>query len=258
MWLFAVVTRWCYTCLLCLVSLSLWAQDQETFALKGKLLDAETKEPVPLVTILVVNKEKGVSGDSNGKFNIPVAIGDQLRISSIGYEPLELIVTEDFRDIEEELVLFMIPATYELDSVVVIHLTDDFYLKRKKGKPIEIIGLPKPTAFPRDWSKTQITPGTIYGGGATISGLLNVFDRELQQKKRVKELQAALDKEKALKDSIDAKFNKEIVKEITGIDDRVIDEFMAFCNFTTGEILRLSEYEIHLRLLNRYHAFLRR
>lgn len=243
--------------ILSLVAASVFAQQDSTFIVKGKLLDAETKEPVQLATVLIVNKQTGTSGNNLGEFELPVNIGDEIKFTSIGYEPVSLMVTEDLRmSIDKEpLVLFMIPAVYELDSVVVFHIGEDFYLKRKKGEPVEIVGLPKPTGKPRDWSKPQVI---VDGGGIGIYGLLNVFDKKLQQQKKVRKLQAAIDYRKKREEQLNAVYNKQIVKRITGIDDRVIDEFMEFCDFTEGELLTYNEYQITARLLNRYQAFLRR
>lgn len=243
--------------ILSLIAASVFAQQDSTFIVKGKLLDAETKEPVPLATVLIVNKQTGTSGNNLGEFKLPLNIGDEIKFTSIGYEPVSLMVTEELRSSidKEPLVLFMIPAVYELDSVVVFHIGEDFYLKRKKGEPIEIVGLPKPTGKPRDWSKPQVI---VDGGGIGIYGLLNVFDKKLQQQKKVRKLQAAIDYRKKREEQLNAVYNKQIVKRITGIDDRVIDEFMKFCDFTEGELLTYNEYQITARLLNRYQAFLRR
>lgn len=231
-------------------------QEKEAFVISGKVLDAESQEGVPMVHVIIKNKKKGTNGDSEGNFEVPVTMGDQIEITSIGYEPIEFMVTEEFTAYkEEQMILFMIPKVYELDSVVVIHLGEDFYLRRKKGKPIEIIGLPKPTDNPRDWSKPQVVAD---GNGVGLYGLLNAFDKELQQKIKVRKLQAAIDKDRERKAQAAAKYNRQIVKEITGIDDRVIEEFMEFCNFKEHEIILYSEYEITTRLLKHYHAFLRR
>lgn len=232
-------------------------QQDEPFVIKGKLMDVETKEAVPLATVLIVNKQTGTSGNTFGAFELPVHVGDTIQFTSIGYESFVMLVTEELKvsDDRENVKLFMIPAVYELDSVVVFHIGDDFYLKRKKGQPIEVIGLPKPTENPRDWSKPQVVAD---GNGVGIYGLLNVFDKKLKQEKKIRQLQAEIDYQKEREEKLRVRYNKEIVKEVTGIDDRVIDEFMDFCNFTEGEILRSNEYEMTVRLLQRYEAFLRR
>jgi hypothetical protein len=243
--------------ILSIFAFTAFGQQEEPFMIKGKLLDVETKEAVPLATVLIVNKQTGTSGNTFGAFQLPVHIGDTIQFTSIGYEPFVILITEELKASadREDMKLFMIPAVYELDSVVVFHIGEDFYLKRKKGEPIEIVGLPKPTENPRDWSKPQVVADS---NGVGIYGLLNVFDKKLKQEKKVRQLQAAIDYQQEREEKLRARYNKEIVKEVTGIDDRVIDEFMAFCDFTEGEILSSSEYEMTVRLLKRYEAFLRR
>ena len=235
------------------------AQEGAAYQLKGRLIDAEYKDPVRYATILVVNRNKGTSSSFQGKFNIPVFLGDKIRFSSIGYETLEIEVDEStIESLGEELMLFMIPKVYELDSVVVFELGDDFYLKRKRGEPIQIIGLPTPPENPTDWTKPQVTWGTEYGGGVTISGLLNIFDRKLQEQKKLDRMMTAKNLQLTRREKITSKFNKKFVKMITGIDDRVIDEFMQFCNFSDHYILQASEYELTLGLIDKYKLFLRR
>jgi CarboxypepD_reg-like domain len=222
-------------------------------------MDAEYKDPVRFATILIVNQNKGTSSTSEGRFNIPVTVGDTIRFSSIGYESLVIAIDDNIINSGgEELMLFMIPTIYELDSVVVFELGDDFYLKRQKGVPIEIVGLPKPPENPKDWSKPQMTWGTDYGGGVTISGLLNVFDKKLQEKKRLERMLTAKNLQEEHRAKIKSKFNQRFVKMITGIDDRVILEFMDFCSFSDNYILNSSEYQLTLGLLDQYQNFLRR
>lgn len=247
------------TILILILGYSASSQTGTAYQLKGRLMDAELKDPVRFATILVVNKNKGTSSTSEGRFNIPVSIGDTIRFTSIGYESLEITIDDNIISSKnEELMLFMIPTIYELDPVVVFELGDDFYLKRQKGKPIEIVGLPTPPENPKDWSKPQMTWGTDYGGGVTISGLLDVFDKKLQEKKKVQRMINAKNIQLEHKAKVKSKFNQRFVKMITGIDDRVIVEFMEFCSFSDYYILNSSEYQLTLGLLDQYQNFLRR
>ena len=247
------------TILLMLLGFTASSQTGSDYQLKGRLMDAEFKDPVRFATLLIVNQNKGTSSTSEGRFNIPVSIGDTIRFSSIGYEALIITIDENIiNSRDEELMLFMIPTIYELDDVVVFELGDDFYLKRKKGEPIEIVGLPKPPENPKDWSKPQMTWGTDYGGGVTISGLLDVFDKKLQEKKRLQRMVTAKNIQEEHRAKIESKFNQRFVKMITGIDDRVIVEFMDYCSFSDNYILNSSEYQLTLGLLAQYQNFLRR
>ncbi len=99
---------------------------------------------------------------------------------------------------------------------------------------------------------------TLEQGGIGISGLLNLLDPKAIEKKKLNALLAAKEREETQQSAVDAKFNKEFVKQVTRIDDRVIDEFMEFCNFYDIEVLMASEYQLIQKVLNRYDAFLRR
>lgn len=55
------------------------------FVIKGQVIDVETKKPIPLVNILIVNRKKGITCDNEGRFTMYVAINDTLKFSSIGY-----------------------------------------------------------------------------------------------------------------------------------------------------------------------------
>ena len=48
---------------------------------------------------------------------------------------------------------------------------------------------------------------------------------------------------------------KDLVRRVTRIDERVIDEFMDYCNFLDYEIIGKSEYEITIIVLKKYQAF---
>jgi hypothetical protein len=67
-------------------SANLFAQ---TGAIKGRVIDQATKEPLPSAIIQVIGTQIGTSTDPNGEFRIPnLPVGTyQVRASLIGYEP---------------------------------------------------------------------------------------------------------------------------------------------------------------------------
>ncbi|MGW8122507.1 carboxypeptidase-like regulatory domain-containing protein [Roseivirga echinicomitans] len=236
--------------------LCLSAQQEQSYILKGQLVDKMTYQPVVYATVLVVNKKQGVASDSNGKFEFPVQLNDSIKITSIGYEPVTFTITASLMDTHPDgLFIQLEEGTYLLDSVIVTAFAKDFYLNRPERVPMDL-GFVDPNTPKTDWSKPQME--TMGQGGVAISGLLNFLDRKFMEKRKLNVLLAAQDREKTQKEAVDAKFNKEFVKFVTRIDDRVIDEFMEFCNFYDIEILRASEYQLAQKVLNRYDAFLRR
>ncbi|WP_286756282.1 carboxypeptidase-like regulatory domain-containing protein [Roseivirga sp. UBA838] len=247
--------RTCYS-LIVMLATTLLLQAQESQPLSGVVLDSKTGFPVPYASILIKNKQQGMGATGKGTFRLNLSLGDTLQISSIGYETLTIGLDSSNTNFSEVSIFKLNPAVYDLDSLEIFELSDHFYLKRPKRDTLDIgVSLP---AVPRDWSRPQTLPLTTGEAGVIITGFLNSFDKTLKQKQILNEFSKADAFRKQRAAEREKYFNKELVKRVTRIDDRVIDEFMEFCNFLDGQIIGKTEYEITLLILERYKAFLRR
>ena len=56
----------------------------------GKVVDADTNEPLPGATVLVKGTKTGVVTGFDGTFSIAAASGDVLAVSYLGYESTEV------------------------------------------------------------------------------------------------------------------------------------------------------------------------
>ena len=65
---------------------------------KGTVLDRETREGLPSVTVVVMGTQTGVSTDEKGRFSLPeLPAGTySLQFRLVGYDPL--VVDIDFKD----------------------------------------------------------------------------------------------------------------------------------------------------------------
>lgn len=75
--------------LLVLSSFGVLAQD-----VTGYVKDSDTKEPVMFCNIVFKGTLQGTLTGEDGYFEFPKAVGDTLLISSVGYEPTELVITK--------------------------------------------------------------------------------------------------------------------------------------------------------------------
>lgn len=102
----------------------------ESVFLEGKVTDRETNEPLQFVNIGILNREVGTVSDSEGNFSLELDKSftlNTIRLSMIGYIPLELIV-KDVIGKSSPVMIEMEEKTEELEEVVVV----DKALKRKK------------------------------------------------------------------------------------------------------------------------------
>lgn len=92
---------------------------QELFPLRGKVIDAQTREPLPGVAIAVEGTQRGVISDDLGEFSINLSGGKQLLIFRfLGYAMLELELTLPMA--EQPLLITLEPTDLGLESVDVV------------------------------------------------------------------------------------------------------------------------------------------
>ena len=134
-----------------LVSLTLAAQQSETFTMKGTVYD-DTGETLPGVTVYLKNKiSVGTSSDINGNFSIKAQRGDMLVFSFVSYQNVEYLVTEEKQDIEirftdasqeiEELVVGALgSSTRKISSVAAVTTVDVTSLQQPVSSVANLMG----------------------------------------------------------------------------------------------------------------------
>ncbi len=103
-----------------------WAQQSEF--IYGKIIDAETKEPVSFATIRIQNKAIGVISNDDGGFAIPLKfkeLSDVLEVSSLGYKTKVILISELASN--EINTIYLQAGIIELDEVV---------LQARKKRPL--------------------------------------------------------------------------------------------------------------------------
>lgn len=109
-------------CLLGICLIFTQAVNAQNVAVKGRVTDASTNEPLPGINVVVKNTSLGTVTDINGAFSINVQSGQVLVFSSIGYVSEERIVSGS-----EALEITLVPDMKTLNEVVV---TAEFGMKR--------------------------------------------------------------------------------------------------------------------------------
>ena len=79
----------------------------------GSVVDSETGDPLPGVSIVIQGTTTGVSSDFDGNFQISVSQGAVLEFSSLGFENKELTVNGNQIDVA------LVPSTSFLDEIIV-------------------------------------------------------------------------------------------------------------------------------------------
>lgn len=93
-----------------------YVHDEEQFTISGKVIDADTKEAIPGVSIAIKGTTQGTNTNANGEFKfVQFKKGDTLVVSLIGY------VTQEHKVQSEQLAIIkMSPDVEALSTMVVV------------------------------------------------------------------------------------------------------------------------------------------
>ena len=83
---------------------------------EGKVVDAVTKVPLEGVSVSIKNSRKGTSTNKNGEFSLQAPAQSKIVLSFVGYDPKEIISSEDDPTIE------LSASAQQLTNVVVTAL----------------------------------------------------------------------------------------------------------------------------------------
>lgn len=230
-----------------------------THILEGKVLDDSTNKSVPNVNIYNESKRDWNSANVNGYFNIWVDIGDTLLFSAVGYL-YEVIIINDTL-VNKEIIIKLKPTNYEIREVTVrsikrysIFKQDVLNLKLQQTKldsvSNEINTLNKKIVFKSD-EERKIKEIFNREKGTLFEITYPLVSKQAREKKKLKKVYK-LNKQQ---DLINKKFNYDIVKIYTNLNDNKITEFMIFCAFSEEFIINASEYEIGEKILEKLNEY---
>lgn len=109
---------------LCFISILVQAQSPAGKTISGRIVSADSNEPLGYATIYNTSQNKGTISDAEGYFEMDVGgPGDNIEVSFIGYHTYTITVSEN----RDQLIVRLEPAILELGEVIV-KPEDDEYL----------------------------------------------------------------------------------------------------------------------------------
>lgn len=243
------------TLFISLLSLSIFAQTNQV-QLSGTVIHSDSLTPVPYVN--VVNKAQGMGTNANekGAFSIRTRPGDTLVFSAIGYEMQYYALDKDSRAASPTVQIRLVPKTYELLAVDVYPYPTAEQFK-KEFLTMELPDTAAHVNLPKI-NVPQLTKsiGYLPTGGLAISGpfsaLYNKFSKEGKERRQVQALYA----QQTRKQLYDSRFNADIVRRVTGLKDKELEDFMQYCKLSESKVIDAdNEYEIVLAINDCYKSF---
>lgn len=223
------------------------------YLFKGQLIDADSGTSVNLSHIRNINKGTITVSNPDGAFTMPVQQGDTLLISRIGYITQQYAVPA--KDPQQVTTIFLQPKTEQLQEVVISKFPSEARFKEQ----MLALELPEEnTNLQLPHPSTVVTPNAngdfkVFSAGGLISGFANRFN----DKERGRQFKLRMEAKQQREAYIATKFNKDIVQQITGLEEgEKLNEFMKFCVFSEDFLISSSEYQIHEAVLGCFSDFI--
>lgn len=241
--------------LILLLSCAFFALKAQGHKFTGKVYDGINFYPIEGANIYNVSKKSFVFSDEEGNFTIECKQNDTLVISKSIYRQMIVVMNEDLiRKGREDFLLYYKAILLKEVSVISLNPTYEGF-KRDLAK-IEIPDIYKhiPGTETSDWDKANAEYGrdpNVFRNTAIahpISFLYETFSRKAKMKRLYNEMVQYEDR----LDELPLKYNKEIVKDITGLPDEEILTFMMYCHFSYYDLVRWTPMQIINAIKDKY------
>jgi hypothetical protein len=196
------------------------------------VIDSETNEPVPFVHILNNSARKGLTSNEKGEFYFVMHATDTLVFSSVGYEKYYLVPAQ--HGSEKDFRIAIKPSTVVLKGVEITAFGNEDAFKK------EFLSLELP-------ERTRITvPGTYNGPLRDykpsvlnpVSFVYGMFDKKTKERVKLVQVQQESERWRLLRKKYD------FIKDISGIGDEELEEFLDYCHLDYQRIELSSDYEL--------------
>lgn len=205
----------------------------------GKVIDGTTKKGIATLNVLNKRSNQVVATNDAGDFYIRAIAGDSIIITSFGYGRKGILWDGKERNpvFEVKLQPFMLQELVVKDKKLSeLHKEiQDFLANPNDSKAIR-----------NEILKSMLNTNTSQPGiGISIDALYDMFSKEGKMNRKLADMQF----QDAKSFYAELKYNKQVVAQVTHLQDEDLDDFMVFCKPTQDFILNATDYELTFKIL---------
>ncbi len=231
----------------------MWAQRE---ILQGTVLDGIYFYPIEGANIYNFSTKKYVFSDKQGNFSIEVQEGDTLVISKGAYRQCVELVNKEMMVLKKYDFMMYYKAIM-LKEVQVYALNPDY-----EGFKKEVVNMKLPEVYKKlegiELSADErnmlanANTGPNLLRGTPAANPISYFYNKFSKKEKMKRLASELEEKQEEVDIVQTKYNRELVKKLTGLSDDEVVDFMMFCRFSYYDIIRWPQNEIESKIKSNF------
>jgi len=224
----------------------IFAFSQDRIILKGNVFDGINFYPINEANIYNFSSKDYVFTNKSGYFEILTKLGDTIIISKPVYKQVLIEITQEIIEknifeiaifykaiILKEVNVFAFPETYEDFKREFVNTNlSDFY-KILEGTYLSSDERSKYNS--RSGGLLDLIPGKV---GEAVSHPFTFFYETFGRKPKMDRLYAEMVESQKEVDNLPAKYNKDLVTQLTGLEGEELLDFMTFCKFSYYDLVR--------------------
>ena len=212
--------------------------------LKGQILNLDDEMPVPFAFVLNYRTHSGVTTDDQGRFTMDMLNIDSLEISSLGFSKTTVRIPANYNEMNL-LLLYAKPIRFALPEVKV----------QGEQMKVNMDGVPSGKKLDIDpqlrgdaYNKKPPVLAAVFNPVSFVQYYTSKREREKRETRK------AILTEKHW-EILSQYYNKELVMELTGLNDSAADDFMFY--FNSKEVLNhnSTEYDVRNAIKEQYKIY---
>lgn len=219
-------------------------QNKVPDTISGKVLNAANNLPLGSVNIINLNQVKGTITENDGSFKIPSAINDTLYLTYLGFKPIKVRVTEDWKKYGN-VKIKMTEVGFALEEVTVKPYNLTGYIEiDAKNIPIFDNSRYQISGLNRGYEAGSHQPSGVSKALSSIFNpadlLHNIFGNKPRQMRKLREMK----KSDEIQRLLESKFDRQTLAALLQVDKSDINKILRNCNYSKSFIKSANDLQI--------------
>ena len=231
--------------------------EQELVNLKAIVVSDNISKPLQNANIIDLDNLNGISSDENGKFSIEVLIGDRLLISYLGYESIQLIVTQDMIDIVNSKIIMRVKP-FEIAEVTVssyklvgVLETDSKFIPTHTAYDIDTRGIPNQNVKLKRYDASRVINNPLNAIYHPVDFLYSMFGSKPKQMRKLRKMK----EQDAIQDLLESRYDREVIMVLLEVDKDALDDILNNCQYSDYFIQNANDLQFLDAVLDCYENY---
>ena len=230
---------------------------KELVTLHAIVVSDNISKPLQNANVIDLENLNGVSSDENGKFELEVFVGDRLLISYLGYQSIQLVVTQDMIDIVNSKIIMRVKpfeiaevsvSSYKLVGVLE---TDAKFIPTHTAYEVDTRGIPNQGVVLKQYDASKIINNPLKAIFQPVDFLYSMFGSRPKQMRKLRKMKEADEIENLLID----RYDRELIMILLEVQKEDLDDILNSCHYSDAFIKNANDLQFLDAILDCYQSY---